>query len=48
MATAARISAAGLPAGAVGVAVNLTAVGACGPGFLTAFPCGTAVPTAST
>ena len=34
--------------GATAVAFNLTAVGASAPGFLTAFPCGTAVPTTST
>jgi MYXO-CTERM domain-containing protein len=37
----------GMPASAVAVVANLTAVSASGPGFVTAFPCGTAVPGTS-
>ena len=36
-----------IPIGTTAVAVNLTAVDAIGPGFLTVFRCGTDVPTAS-
>lgn len=36
-----------VPTGTSAVAVNVTAVDAAGPGFLTVFPCGTDVPTAS-
>jgi len=37
----------GMPASAVAVVANLTAVSASGPGFVTAFPCGTPVPGTS-
>jgi hypothetical protein len=36
-----------VPAGTTAVMVNLTAVSACGAGFVTAFPCGAQVPLAS-
>jgi len=36
-----------VPDDATGALVNITAVDACAPGFLTAFPCGAAVPLAS-
>src|SRR4051794_2681293 len=36
-----------VPAGASAAMVNLTAVDPCGPGFLTGYACGTAVPVAS-
>ena len=36
-----------VPAGASAAMVNLTAVDPCGPGFLTAYACGTTVPLAS-
>lgn len=36
-----------VPAGATAAVVNLTTVGASGPGFATAYPCGGTVPTAS-
>jgi hypothetical protein len=36
-----------VPAGTTSVMVNLTAVSACGAGFLTAYPCGAQVPFAS-
>ena len=38
---------AGVPAGATGVVVNLTAASAQQAGYLTAYPCGAAAPTAS-
>jgi hypothetical protein len=37
----------GVPADAVAVAVNVTVTEASGPGFVTVFPCGSVVPTAS-
>lgn len=37
----------GMPADVAAAVVNLTAVGADGPGFMTAFPCGVAVPGTS-
>ena len=37
-----------VPVDASGALVNITAVDACAPGFLTAFPCGASVPLAST
>lgn len=37
-----------VPAGAGGVAVNVTATGPWGAGYLTAYPCGQALPNAST
>ncbi len=37
-----------VPAGATGAVVNLTVTGTQGAGWITAFPCGTAVPLAST
>jgi hypothetical protein len=37
----------GMPASAVAVVANLTAVSAAGPGFVTAFPCGSPVPGTS-
>ena len=37
----------GMPASAVAVVANLTAVSASGPGFVTAFPCGAPVPGTS-
>lgn len=37
----------GVPSGATAVVMNLTSVGAAGPGFATAYPCGGTVPTAS-
>lgn len=40
-------SRAGIPAGAQAIMVNLTAVAPSGPGHLTAYPCGSARPTAS-
>jgi alpha-tubulin suppressor-like RCC1 family protein len=36
-----------VPTGATAAIVNLTTVGASGPGFATAYPCGATVPTAS-
>lgn len=39
--------AAGVPANATAVAINLTVVDPCGAGFVTAYPCGSARPTAS-
>ena len=36
-----------VPAGTTSVLANVTAVGACGSGFLTAYPCGPTVPNAS-
>jgi hypothetical protein len=38
---------AGVPAGASTAMLNVTAIEATNPGFMTVFPCGTAVPTAS-
>jgi Divergent InlB B-repeat domain len=37
----------GVPANAAAVALNVTVTEASGPGFVTVFPCGSAVPTAS-
>jgi hypothetical protein len=42
-----QVPAAGVPADATGVVVNLTAVAAQSAGYLTAYPCGAAAPTAS-
>jgi glucose/arabinose dehydrogenase len=38
----------GIPVGATGVAVNVTAVGSRGAGYVTAYPCGSAAPVVST
>ncbi len=38
----------GVPSGATGVFINVVAVGAAGPGHLTAYPFGSALPLAST
>jgi hypothetical protein len=43
----AAVHAVAVPAGAAAVAVNLTATRPAGPGFLTAYPCGTAPPEVS-
>jgi hypothetical protein len=36
-----------VPGDAVGIVANVTAAGSAGPGYLTVYPCGAAVPTAS-
>jgi Cysteine-rich secretory protein family len=38
----------GIPANARAISANVTVVGAAAPGFVVAFPCGAAIPTAST